>query len=298
MKQRVGMARGLSVDPEILLMDEPFSHVDALTAESLRAEVLDIWGAQKQRLSSILLVSHDITEVAYMADRIVILAANPGRVRTVVENKLPRPRDYRSQQLLSLVDYLHEIITHSEMPDVPTPAGPQAPSKTYEPLPAALPSEISGLLEYLDARGGKEDVYRIAGDTNREFGQVINVVKAAEMLDLVDTPNRMVVLEPDGKRFVAASPQDRQSLWRQHLLRLRLFKDVFEALKKQPRYEIDRDFVLELIVMNMPQENYERMFETFSHWSRFGDLFEYDEDTEKISIADGVIEEGVDLVRK
>jgi len=292
MKQRVGMARGLSVDPEILLMDEPFSHVDALTAESLRAEVLDIWGAQKQRLSSILLVSHDITEVAYMADRIVILAANPGRVRTVVENKLPRPRDYRSQQLLSLVDYLHEIITHSEMPDVPTPAGPQAPSKTYEPLPAALPSEISGLLEYLDARGGKEDVYRIAGDTNREFGQVINVVKAAEMLDLVDTPKRMVVLEPDGKRFVAASPQDRQSLWRQHLLRLRLFKDVFEALKKQPRYEIDRDFVLELIVMNMPQENYERMFETFSHWSRFGDLFVYDEDTEKISIADGLIEEG------
>ncbi len=232
----VGMARGLSVDPEILLMDEPFSHVDALTAESLRAEVLDIWGAQKQRLSSILLVSHDITEVAYMADRIVILAANPGRVRTVVENKLPRPRDYRSQQLISLVDYLHEIITHSEMPDVPTPAGPQAPSKTYEPLPAALPSEISGLLEYLDARGGKEDVYRIAGDTNREFGQVINVVKAAEMLDLVDTPKRMVVLEPDGKQFVAASPQDRQSLWRQHLLRLRLFKDCIRgSFKQQPR---------------------------------------------------------------
>ena len=199
MKQRVGMARGLSVDPEILLMDEPFSHVDALTAESLRAEVLDIWAAQKQRLSSILLVSHDITEVAYMADRIVILAANPGRVRTVVENKLPRPRDYRSQQLISLVDYLHEIITHSEMPDVPAPVGPQQPSKTYEPLPVALPSEMAGLLEYLDARGGREDVYRIAGDTNREFGQVINVVKAAEMLDLVDTPKRMVVLEPDGK---------------------------------------------------------------------------------------------------
>jgi NitT/TauT family transport system ATP-binding protein len=157
-------------------------------------------------------------------------------------------------------------------------------------LPAALPSEISGLLEYLDARGGKEDVYRIAGDTNREFGQVINVVKAAEMLDLVDTPKRMVVLEPDGKAFVAASPQDRQTLWRDHLLRLRLFKDVFEALKQEPRYEIDRDFVLELIVMNMPQENYERVFETFLHWSRFGDLFEYHEDTEKISIADGLID--------
>src|SRR5437588_9780097 len=138
MKQRVGMARGLSVDPEILLMDEPFSHVDALTAESLRAEILDIWSARKQRLSSILLVSHDIKEVAYMADRIVILAANPGRVRTIVENKLPRPRDYRSQQLLSLVDRLHEVITHSEMPDAPAPTGPQ-PAPVYEPIPAALP---------------------------------------------------------------------------------------------------------------------------------------------------------------
>jgi NitT/TauT family transport system ATP-binding protein len=286
MKQRVGMARGLSVDPEILLMDEPFSHVDALTAESLRAEILDIWSARKQRLSTILLVSHDIKEVAYMADRIVILAANPGRVRKIVENTLPRPRDYRSQQLLSLVDRLHEIITHSEMPDLPAAAGPQAPGPTYEPLPEALPSEVVGLLEYLDARGGKEDWYRIAGDTNREYGHVINIVRAAEMLDLVDTPKRMVVLEPDGKAFVTASPQDRQARWRQHLLRLRLFRDVLEALKRSPRNELDREFVLELVVMNMPQENYERMFQTFLQWSRFGDLFQYDEATEKLSLAE------------
>ena len=150
---------------------------------------------------------------------------------------------------------------------------------------------MAGLLEYLDARGGKEDVYRIAGDTNREFGHVINVVKAAEMMDLVDTPKRMVVLEPDGKAFVTASPQDRQAVWRQHLLELRLFKDVYEAIKRA-RDEIDKDFVLELIVMNMPQENSERMFQTFLHWTRFGDLFEYDEATEKLSLADGVGENG------
>src|SRR5262245_48646372 len=89
MKQRVGMARALSIDPEILLLDEPFSHVDALTAESLRAEVIDIWASQERNPSSILMVSHDIKEVVYMADRIVILGANPGVVRTVVENRLP-----------------------------------------------------------------------------------------------------------------------------------------------------------------------------------------------------------------
>jgi NitT/TauT family transport system ATP-binding protein len=284
MKQRIGMARGLSVDPEVLLMDEPFSHVDALTAESLRAEVLDIWAAKKSRLSSILVVSHDITEVAYMADRIVVLAANPGKVRTIIKNELPRPRDYRSPQLLSLVDRLHDVITHSELPDLPAAPPTAAPARIYEPLPHVRPSEVVGLLEYLDARGGKEDAVRIASDTNQEYGYIILVVRAAELLDLVDTPKRMVVLEPDGQAFVKASPQDRQTVWRQHILKLRLFRDVYEALKKAPRHEIDRDFVLELMIMNMPQENYERMFETFQQWARFGDLFDYDEHTEKLEL--------------
>jgi NitT/TauT family transport system ATP-binding protein len=285
MKQRVGMARALAVDPEILLMDEPFSQVDALTAESLRAEVLDLWSAKQRSLSSILLVSHDIKEVVYMADRIVILGANPGRVRKIVDNHLPRPRDYRSPQVLALVDQLHEIITHSEMPDLPA-AAPEAPPRPigYEPLPDASDSEIVGLLEYLDARAGQEDLFRIAGDTNREFGHVIAVVKAAEMLDFVSTPKRVVVLDEEGRRFVKGSPADRKAVWRESLLKLRLFRDVFDVLQREPRHQIDRDFVLETMVMNMPHENYERMFSTFITWARFGDLFAYDEATETLSL--------------
>jgi NitT/TauT family transport system ATP-binding protein len=284
MKQRVGMARALSVDPEILLMDEPFSHVDALTAESLRAEILDIWSAGQRGLSSILMVSHDIKEVAYMADRIIILAANPGRVRTVVENRLPRPRDYRSPGLLSLVDSLHEVITRTELPDLPAAAVAAVAATTYEPLPDVLPSEVVGLLEYLDARGGREDVFRIAAETRREFGRVITVVKAAEMLDLVDTPKRQVVLEPEGKQFVKALPEERQAIWRQHLLKIRLFREVRDALERAEQHSIDRDFVLERIVLNIPQENYEKVFETFLQWARFGDLFDYDEATETLSL--------------
>src|SRR5712692_6068113 len=103
-------------------MDEPFSHVDALTAESLRAEVIDLWAPEDSNPSSILMVSHDIKEVAYMADRIIVLSSHPGRVRTIVENTLPRPRDQRSRESEALVDYLHEIITGAEMPDVPAAA--------------------------------------------------------------------------------------------------------------------------------------------------------------------------------
>jgi NitT/TauT family transport system ATP-binding protein len=283
MKQRIGMARALSVDPEILLMDEPFSQVDALTAESLRAEVIDIWHAKGSQISSILMVSHDIKEVVFMADRIVILDAKPGRVRTIVENRMPRPRDYRSPQVLALVDQLHDIITKAEMPDAPPQAAGPAAS-AIEPLPEATSSEIVGLLEYLDARGGKEDVFRIAADTNREFGRTITVVKAAELLDFVDTPKRLVILEPDGVRFVRASPEDRKAIWRGQLLKLRLFRDIHDLLQRQPKHEIDRDFLLETFVMTMPQENYETMFQTFIRWARFGDLFAYDETTETISL--------------
>jgi NitT/TauT family transport system ATP-binding protein len=290
MKQRIGMARALSVEPEILLMDEPFSQVDALTAESLRAEVIDIWSAKNTRLSSILMVSHDIKEVVYMADRIVILGANPGSVRTVVPNRLPRPRDYRSPQVLGLVDQLHDIITRTEMPDVPAPVAAPA-ATTIEPLPEATSSEIVGLLEYLDARGGKDDVFRIASNTNREFGHVITVVKAAELLDFVDTPKRLVVLEPDGQRLLKATAEERKAIWRGQLLKLHLFRDIYEVLRREPKHEIDRDLLLETIIMHMPQENYEKVFNTFIRWARFGDLFAYDEASETISLQEAPREE-------
>jgi NitT/TauT family transport system ATP-binding protein len=283
MKQRVGMARALAVDPQILLMDEPFSQVDALMAESLRAEVIDLWSTKKHNLSSILLVSHDIKEVVYMADRIVILGTNPGRVRTVVETRLAHPRDYRSPQVLELVDHLHEVITHLEMPDVPAAAhAPERP--VFEPLPEANYSEIIGLLEYLKARGGQEDLFRIASDTNREFGRLITVARAAEMLDLVRTPRRLVVLEPLAHQFIQANPEERKVIWRKQLLKLHFFDYFYLVLQGQPDQKIDRDFVLETMVMYLPHENYEKMFETFVRWARFGELFVYDERSQTIAL--------------
>jgi NitT/TauT family transport system ATP-binding protein len=284
MKQRVGMARALSVDPEILFMDEPFSQVDALTAETLRAEVLDIWASKQQQLSSILMVSHDIQEVAFMADRIVVLGgANPSRIRTVIQNVLPRPRDHRSPDFQRLVDSLYEIITGSELPDVQAPPSPDA---TFaEPLPPVSPTEIVGLLEYLDARGGQDDVFQVAAATHREFGLVITVVKAAEMLNFIDTPKRQVVLELTGRRFVQAAPDARQAIWREQLLSLSLVKDIRDALRRAPGGELDREWILETIVLRMPQENYERVFDTLVAWARFGNLFQYDEARESLSLS-------------
>ena len=169
------------------------------------------------------------------------------------------------------------------MPDV----RPRPPTlvPAFEPLPAVRRrARSSGLLEYLDARGGQEDLFRIAADTNREFGKLIAVVKAAELLDLVDTPKRMVVLSPQGVQLVRAPAAERQALWREHLLRLRLFQVVRDALSRQESHQLPGDFVLETVAVNMPNEDYESMFETFVNWARFGDVLEYDEATDTLTL--------------
>jgi len=281
MKQRLGIARALSINPEILFMDEPFSHVDALTAEGLRAEVIDLWAPEDSNPSSILMVSHDIKEVVYMADRIIVLTSHPGRVRTVVNNPLPRPRDQRSPESERLVDYLHEIITGTEMPDLPA----SAPARgRIEPLPRTDTSEVVGLLEYLHAHGGIGDLFDMAAETDHEFGHMMAITKAAEMLRFVDTPKQDVVLTAEGRRFVRADTEEQKRIWREQLLKLRLFQDVYGLLTQQADHAVGADMVRELIIIAMPREDYETMFDTMVRWARFGNLFAYEEDADRLSL--------------
>jgi len=130
-------------------------------------------------------------------------------------------------------------------------------------------------VEFLDAHSGKEDLFRIAAETDHEFGQVIAVTKAAEMLDFVDKPKRMVMLIETGSRFVAAGPEKRQEIWRQQLLTLRLFQEVRELVQRHG--EVDEALVKEIMAIHMPNEYYEQMFPAFIGWARFGELFAYDE---------------------
>ena len=122
--------------------------------------------------------------------------------------------------------------------------------------------------------------------TNREFTRVVLIVKAAEMLGFVDTPLHMVALTATGKHFVAASPEERKTLWREQLLKLSLFREVYEVLQRQADHSVDSDFVLETIVTRMPYENYEKVFATFVRWGRFGELFVYDEVSHRLSLSD------------
>jgi NitT/TauT family transport system ATP-binding protein len=227
------------------------------------------------------MVSHDIKEVVYMADRIVVLSSHPGRVRTIVENRLPRPRDTRSRAFEDLVDYLHEIITGAEMPDAPATVTTR--TTRLEPLPVTTTSEVIGLLEFLDSKGGADDIFDVAAATDHEFGRMMAITKAAEMLDFVDTPKQDIVLTAEGRRVVQAETEQRKAIWRERLLDLRLFQDVHALLQREGG-EVNGDIVREMSIMELPRENYEEMFETMVRWARFGNLFAYEDDADRLSL--------------
>jgi NitT/TauT family transport system ATP-binding protein len=268
----VGIARALAVEPEVLCMDEPFSQVDALTAETLRSEVVRFWEDKDTNPKTIFMVSHDVKEVVFMATRIVVLAARPGRIRRIFENKLPYPRDYRSPAFLRLVDEIHAVITETEIPDAPAEA---TPSAAWEPLPEVTMSEVVGLLEVLGNYGGKENVFALADDLGREFGATLGVVKAAELIELVDTPKQDVVLTDIGRRVLEKNIEERKVIFREQVLQLRVIADVYEQIKKAGG-RLDEDIFLTTAAMRLPYEDPERLLRTMVGWARTADLFDYD----------------------
>ncbi len=282
MKQRVGIARALAVEPEILCMDEPFSQVDALTAENLRSEVVRFWSDKATNPKTIFMVSHDVKEVVFMATRIVVMAAKPGRIRRIIENKLSYPRDYRHKDFQRLVDEIHAVITETELPDVqPAPTAP-APGPEWEPLPDAGATEVIGLCEVLDDHGGKADVFHLVEHIGQEFGRVLAVTKAAELLDLVDTPKQDVVLTPDGKRFLAASVPERKAMFRERVAGLRIFHDVLQLIERGEEHSVDVEVVLEALALRLPYEDPDRMLRTLVNWGRHADLFDHDVERGKL----------------
>jgi NitT/TauT family transport system ATP-binding protein len=268
----VGIARALAVEPEVLCMDEPFSALDALTAETLRSEVVRFWSDKDSNPKTIFMVSHDVKEVVFMATRIVVLAARPGRIRRIFENKLSYPRDYRSPAFERLVDEIHAVITETEMPDLPAAS---VPPSAWQPLPPVTFTEMVGLLEMLDNRGGRENVFALAEDLGLEFGEVLGVVKAAELFDLVDTPKQEVILEEGGRRVLSATVEDRKAIFREQLLGLRVVADVYSQLQRAGG-KLDEDVVLSTSALMLPYENPERLLHTLVGWARSANLFDYD----------------------
>lgn len=285
MKQRVAIARAMVVEPEILCLDEPFSQLDALTAESLRGELINLWLDQDRNPKSIFMVSHDIKEVVYLGTRIVILGGHPARVLSVVENTLPYPRDYRDTAFVALQERIHELLTHGIMPDEEPPAALPAgkePPQPIEALPPADVSEIIGLLEMLDDRGGEANIFAFANELNLEFGRAIAVAKAAEMLDFVDTPRQRVLLLTLGRKFLRADVNERKAVWGRQLLNIKLFLMFKNMVEENAPEGMDQEDALDELNTLLPAENAQTIFDILTTWGQYGELFRYDHDDQAI----------------
>jgi NitT/TauT family transport system ATP-binding protein len=274
MKQRVGLARALVRNPEILLLDEPFSSLDAFTAETLRNELLNIWSNKGNSLSSIVIISHDIREVAFLADRILMMEPNPGRIRFLIENTLPKPRDYHSQGFLNLVDQLHDAYSQKEIPPKKEPLAP---------LVAVNPDEIFGFLSYL-RRTGESNLYQLGTGSVTHLDRVLCDAEAAELLHFVQITKKMISLTELGKNILSASGLQRRTIWKEQLLTIAFFRKTLDWLKSAPKQILTYKELTDLIEKELPQHDAQQQCKIVIKWGSYGGLFTYHKWSRTISL--------------
>ena len=282
MKQRVGFARALAVEPEILFMDEPFSALDVLTAENLRGEVMELWMGKKIPTRSIFIVTHNIEEAVLLADRIIVLDRNPARIRADFRIPLAQPRVKSSAAFLLYVDYIYKLMTEPLLK-----AGPpsERPAKTpYPMLPHSRPGGIAGLLELLNDHGGREDLYHVAEQLVMEVDDLLPIVEAAALLSFAKSDKGDLEITPLGKEFAEADIGTRKRIFREATLaNVPLLQQMHNALLSKSDHSLPLEFFRDILDEHFPREEVQRQIETALDWGRYGDIFSYDSEADRLA---------------
>jgi NitT/TauT family transport system ATP-binding protein len=284
MKQRVGCARAFAIEPKVLFMDEPFSALDVLTAENLRTEIDQLWNAGSFPSKSILLVTHNIEEAVFLADRVIVLGSNPGHLRGAVKIELSRPHNRFDAHFAEIVDRLYTIMTNPDVAIAATGATPAELGAAHnkspfaQPLPHVRPGGVSGMLQLLAEHGAQaEDVAHLADRLSITADDLLALLEAAVTLEFAEITDGVVTLTTMGRAFAASTIQSGKEIFRKQLLEcVRLFDSIVRTLEGKKDGTMRVDFFLDLWDEYFPSAEAQRQFETAVDWGRFAELFEYD----------------------
>lgn len=291
MKQRVGFARAFVLQPQVLFMDEPFSALDVLTSENLRGEIDDLWNAKTFPSKSILIVTHNIEEAVFLADRVVILGSNPGRIRGEVVIDLPRPHDRNHPHFASLVDYIYTVMTNPEIEvtgeiSVKTAAVsiPASTSPYAKALPHVRVGGISGLLEVIGEQPeGSDDLPRLAERLQLEVDDLLPILDAAVILGFAKVSQGDVRLTDIGQDFATTTILRSKDLFRQQVLaHVPVLNSILQTLREKRNGSMRADFFLDFWNEHFPPTEADRQFATAIDWGRYAELFEYDASEDRL----------------
>jgi NitT/TauT family transport system ATP-binding protein len=295
MRQRVGFARALVVEPEVLFMDEPFSALDVLTAENLRSELLELWGNKTMPTQAVFIVTHNIEEAVLLADRIIVLGRNPGHIRTDFR---VQPRDRKAEAFTQLVDYIYKVLTRPDVAPAEAPdqqLGKKARDQRqmkYQMLPHARPGGIAGLLELLIDKGGRDDIYRLADDLAFEIDDLFPIVEAAQLLGFLRIEEGDAAITPTGEEFGNSEILRQKELFHDAALEnVLLLRQIRRALETKSDHTVPEDFFLDVLDEQFSEEEALRQVETAVTWGRYAEMFDFDAARRRFVLPDAQEEE-------